>query len=493
MRTLTRLSSVSMAVLWGLMLLLLPITSMPAVRDLLHISVIAMPSIFALGLLLIFWLIPYFLRGGGYPRTALPLLGFVFAVMLSLALSGLQVVPTIKGSGFLRQEISAFITLLVGLAFFLTAYSKISKESELKTALMWIYLGGAIMILWSFAQSAAWMSFGRYPDWMRDLQDMFSLGPLYRQRATGFALEPSWLAHMLNMLYLPVWLASVVSGYSAFRFRLFKKITLEMVLLAGGILVLILTLSRVGWITFFCMIAYLVIGWNVHLVRWLQSRFRIKEENRRGSTVLLSIGLVLLYLGVIVFAAFGMSRVDPRMADLFTPGFWKLNDLNRYANALQFGERVVYWQAGWDVFNRFPVVGVGLGNAGRWFDETIPSYGLNLIEVRQLLYRSTELPNIKNLWIRILAETGFVGFAFFIAWLGSLLKQVIGNRNSRNTLQKFAAIWCIFIVIGIVLEGFSIDSFGMPYFWISSGLILSIDHIQSTEGQGTLVPSREES
>jgi O-antigen ligase len=124
--------------------------------------------------------------------------------------------------------------------------------------------------------------------------------------------------------------------------------------------------------------------------------------------------------------------------------------------------------------------GVGLGNAGRWFPQTIPAYGMNLIEVRQLMYRSGDLPNIKNLWIRILAETGIVGFAFFSAWLISLLKKATIFRLSGETLNKMAGYWGIFIIIGIILEGFSIDSFAMPFFWISAGFVLSSGRIIGT-------------
>jgi O-antigen ligase len=312
---------------------------------------------------------------------------------------------------------------------------------------------------------------------MRDFQDLLSLGPLYRQRAAGFALEPSWLAHMLNMLYLPMWLSAAISGYSVFSFRIFKKISTEMALLALGVLTLILTLSRVGWITFFCMAAFLVIKWNIHLVRWLQKRFAIPENRRIVSTAAITLALVIIYIGVIIAAAYGMSRVDPRMADLFRPQFWQLNNLNRYANALQFGERVVYWQAGWEVFNQHPMLGVGLGNSGRWFAERIPSYGMNLIEVRQLLYRSMDLPNSKNLWVRILAETGIVGFAFYSAWLISVLKRALTLYKSHSAALKMAGYWGIFIFIGIIFEGFSIDSFAMPYFWISAGFVLAASRI----------------
>ncbi|GAP20844.1 hypothetical protein ADM99_06940 [Leptolinea tardivitalis] len=460
--------------LWAALLILLPITSMPSIRDLLHINVISGPSVLILALLMAAWFLPYFCKNGNLPREMLPLIGFVLVSLIATTVAQFLDVPSYKDADMIRTSVTAFITLLVGIGYFVLAYSRVSTSDQLRNTLIWIYLGGLVMIIWSVMQSGMWFINGRYPDWMRDFQDVFSLGPLYRQRAAGFALEPSWLAHMLNMLYLPMWLAASFSGYSVFSWRLFKKISIEMVLLAMGVLTLILTLSRVGWITFFCMVAFLVVHWNILLVQWIQHRFKIPRNRRIISAISITCLLVIIYLSFFILAAYIMSRVDPRMSDLFTQGFWQLNDINRYANALQFGERVVYWQAGWEVFSHYPILGVGLGNAGRWFTETIPAYGMNLIEVRNLLYRSGDLPNIKNLWVRLLAETGLIGFAFYCSWLSSFLIKVKSFRHSTYPHEKMAGYWGIFIIIGIIFEGFSIDSFAMPYFWISAGLVLSI-------------------
>ena len=473
MRGLHRLYNTSVDVIWAILLLVLPVTSMPVVRDLLHINTIASPSVLFLGILIVIWLLPYLIRKGPLPNEVLPLIGFVIVCLLSLALSGFLPLPSLKDAGIIRPSLSAFITLLVGIGYLFLTYSRVSTNDGFRRTMCWIYVGGIIMIVWSMMQSGAWYIFKRYPDWMRDFQDILSLGPLYRQRAAGFALEPSWLAHMLNLLYLPMWLSAAVTGYSIFQFRIFKKITVEMLLLALGAMTLILTLSRVGWITFFCMAALLVIKWNIQLIRWIRGRFSIPAHLTVFFTIGTSIILVLVYLAIAVAAAYGMSRVDPRMSDLFTPQFWQLNNMNRYANALQFGERVVYWQAGWGVFNKFPVFGVGLGNSGRWFVETIPPYGMNLIEVRQLLYRALDLPNSKNLWVRLLAETGIVGFAFYAAWLTSVLKRALILNKSQTQVLKMTGYWGIFIITGIIFEGFSIDSFAMPYFWISAGLVLA--------------------
>jgi len=473
MRLLARVLDSLSFFFWAALLFLLPITSMPSVRDLLHTSVVAGPSVLALAVLLLIGFLPYVIKGGGIPRTSLPLVGFFFACLFSISLSGFIQIPTFKDAGNLRPTLSALFTLLVGMGFLFITYSRVATERDFALTLRWIYAGGVVMILWSLLQSSVWFSAGRYPTWMRDMQDVFSLGPLYRQRATGLALEPSWLAHMLNMLYLPVWLSAVFSGYSAFTFRMFKWITTEMILLAFGGLVLLLTFSRVGWITFACMAAFLIVIGNVRLVRWLQSRFRVSPGKKVILTIGISVFLIILYVGILILAAYSMSRIDPRMENLFSPQFWKLNNMNRYANALQFGERVVYWQAGWEVFNRYPLTGVGLGNAGKWFAETIPAYGMNLIEVRRLLYQTPEIPNIKNLWIRILAETGIIGFSFFAAWIFSLGKKASEFRKTTAPVYKMLGYLGIFVIIGIMLEGFSIDSFALPYFWITAGIVLS--------------------
>lgn len=466
-------------IFWAALLIVLPITSMPLMRDILRSSTVAGPSVFFLGLVLVVGFIPYLLKGGRIPKTILPLIGFLIACLFSISVSQFIVIPTFKETGNLQSTFTAFMTLFVGIGFLLVTYSQVTGKWKFVSTLRWIYAGGLLLILWSLIQSGTWFFSGHYADWMRDFQDLISLGPLYRQRATGFALEPSWLAHMLNLLYLPVWMAAICSGYSISRFRMLKVISVELILLVLGGLVLLLTFSRVGWMTFAAMSALLLILGNIQLVKKIRSR--INDVDAKGkavySTIAISIGLFIIYFILVILAAFLMSRIDPRMEDLFKPQFWALNNLNRYANALQFGERVIYWQAGWEIFNQYPLSGVGLGNAGKWFAETAPPYGINLIEVRRLLFRSLELPNIKNLWIRILSETGIIGFSFFAGWLAALFRRARASFLVNEPVYKMLGYLGFFIIIGIILEGFSIDSFAMPYFWITSGLVLSGEKI----------------
>ncbi|MHC1784036.1 MAG: O-antigen ligase family protein [Anaerolineaceae bacterium] len=451
--------------MWGGLLILLPVTSMPLVRDLVRSSTVAAPSVVLLGLLLAGWLIPYLVKGARLPMQTIPLLAFFCAVVLSFGAGLILPQPPLKNVNPFSHSITSVITLVIGLCFFMLPALMVREEDSLKSTLRWINLGGMLILGWSFFQAAVWFGQGHYWNWMRDIQDLFSLGPLYRGRVTGFALEPSWLAHQLNMLYLPLWLASSVQKFSVYRFRL-AGLTVENLLAAAGGLTLALSFSRIGWLGFFAVLTFVFILANFRLVRWLGKKLR-----GRLLAAIMTFALVLVYLAGVVGAAYIMSKVDPRMEDLFKASFWQQDTALVLANSLQFGERVVYWQAGWEVFNQHPWLGVGPGNAGFYFSQTIPSFGWKLIEVRQLIYRAAEIPNTKNLWIRLLAETGIVGLACFLAFCSSILQtaRFLLRRASRS--EKMMGMMGLFVLIGLVLEGFSIDSFALPYYWISFGLV----------------------
>jgi O-antigen ligase len=212
---------------------------------------------------------------------------------------------------------------------------------------------------------------------------------------------------------------------------------------------------------------------------------------RRLLAVLASAILVCVYLAGILGAAYVMSKVDPRMEDLFKAGFWQQDTALVLANSLQFGERVVYWQAGWEVFEHHPWLGVGPGNAGFHFSETIPSFGWKLVEVRQLMYRAAEIPNTKNLWVRLLSETGILGLACFLAFCVSIFHaaRFLSRRASRS--DRMLGMAGLFVLLALILEGFSIDSFALPYYWILFSLVSTAARAAAGKGNNGAQTSRE--
>ncbi len=467
-----------LAAAWALLLLLLPITSMPLVQKIVRSSTVALPSLLLLAVMLVAWLLPYTLRRRALPKAFLPLAAFFLAALFSWAAAFFLPIPSFKGNRILVEGAQAFITLLIGLSYYLVTSTWVDRPGRLRASLRWINLAGLLVILWSAAQAAAWFSANRYPGWMRDIQDLLSLGPLYRQRVTGFALEPSWLAHQLNMLYLPLWLAATVRRTSAHRVRLLG-LSAENLLLAGGLAMLALSFSRVGLLAFLAAFSFVLLRANLwllrHIQRWLALRIRSAWLGRpAGRALLFAVllgALLVVYAAALIGGLYLFSRSDPRMAEVFNLEFWRDSGFAVYANKLQFGERVVYWQAGWNIFEQHPVLGVGLGNAGFYFRDALAPGAWQLSEVRRLMYQSTGLLNTKNLWTRLLSETGLVGFAFFVSWLYLIAAGARALQPRADALSTTVGYAGIFALLALILEGFSIDSFAMPYWWVMFGLV----------------------
>lgn len=463
---------------WYLFILLLPISSMPLIAKLSGADNVAPLSGIFLVILVIFWLIPYLWKRGTLPFPSKPLLGFVAVALLATVGAFFIDIPMFKGVSITGSMAKGVFTLGIGACFYLVVSTYITNEHKLKTTLQLIGISGLALILWSTAQMAAYHLYGHFPSWMASIQRQLSIGSLIDNRASGFALEPSWLAHQLNMLFLPFWLAAVYRRDSVFRLRVWKFIA-EDFLLVGGMLAMVLTFSRAGWVAFLLTVAFVFFLLNRRLVSWAIRKFTPadnEDEKKRRATqriiaVVSTLLLIVFYASFLAGTAFVFSKVDKRMATLFSFSTQSGDAILRYANSLDFGERVIYWLASWGVFNSHPWLGVGLGNAGYFFPQNITPYGWSLAEVRNLLYRTSGLLNTKSLWFRLLAETGIIGFAFFLAWLYVLVLSGIKLNQHTSRLLKTVGMAGIMVIIGLTIEGFSIDSFAMPYLWVSTGIL----------------------
>jgi O-antigen ligase len=462
----------------GVLFLSLPFTSFPLAARLMGSSMVAPLAVFPLLALLLFWLLPYLLRSGVLPPQVMPLFGFLIAAIISMIAAFFLPFPPYKSASLITSELEAFVTLGIGVCFYLVIATWIKDRNRLGFVLRGINWSGFIILAWSLFQAYSWYSMQSYPDWMWDFQASVSTSLLlYGSRVNGFAYEPSWLSHQLNMLYLPFWLAATVSGFTAHRWR-FWKIHFELILLLGGLAVLVLSISRIGMLTFMVMLAYLFFLMSVRLVRKLPDYLldkklpqRAQVFQRRLITSVAVLIMLVFYTGAAYGIGIGISKYDARMARLFDFTVLRENSFFHYANQLVFAERIVYWQVGWEVFNDYPILGVGLGNAGFFFPEKLSAFSWALTEIRTLMYQWTELPNTKSLWVRLLAETGIIGFALFACWCYVLWLSARFLYSQGDRLLRTVGLAGSFVLVGFLVEGFSVDTFALPYYWISFGLI----------------------
>ena len=491
---------------WAILLLCLPFTSFPALAKLFHGASVAPLSAVFLGILTLIFFIPRFIKTRSIPKQSLPIFIFFFMAAIATALAVFIPYDSFRNASVSQNALEGLLTLVLGIGFYLLTITIIQDETTLHKSLRWIYLGGLIAILTSLIQAVAWQLYGEYPKILWELQSYFSSSALlYRQRVTGVAFEPSWLAHQLNTLYIPLWLGFSVKKISISKKRIFGIFTFENILLILGAIVLFLSFSRIGWLTTLVVVAFVVFG----LADQAMNRLLSKRSEQSGKTVsrckhfltklgmwvglLIVFGLVALALGVL------FSRIDPRMEQLFNIERLRQFGVLGWASKLSFAERLIYWITGFRVFLAHPWFGVGLGGAGFFFPALVPEFGYGLPEVVRYLYTLNILPNIKNLWVRLLAETGILGFAFYVSWVYLHWREAVQlERSGLSDMERALGFTGKLFILALIMEGFSMDTFGLPYYWIALGIVVAARRIsqqaitsQSVETIEELISSTE--
>jgi len=179
-------------------------------------------------------------------------------------------------------------------------------------------------------------------------------------------------------------------------------------------------------------------------------------------------------------SAEALSRVDRRMTRLSQiPDRVKQAQLLfreeagfRMADHLGMAERVVLWHAGLRVFGEYPLTGVGLGNAGFLLKDRLPAYAERLDEVRVTFSLSRpEFPNTKSLWVRLLAETGVLGFSTFLAWLAVLAAGGWMLLKTGSGIGRWIGVAGLLALLAQIPEGLSLDTFSLPQLWVIPGLL----------------------
>ena len=465
-------------ILWQLFLISLPFSSFPLLSRLFGGTSVAPLALVFMAALALVVVVPALLKDKTIPSQVTPLVVFFLLALCTSALAYFRQVPSFRAISLLRNGLEGFFTLLLGIGFYWVTIICVRDEEILLKSLRWINVGAIITLVLSFAQVLDWNIVKGYSEVMWKVQSWISAsGMLYPMRATGTAFEPSWLAHQLNTLFLPLWLGLSVQKKSAYCWRLFRKITVENLLLFAGLLVLFLSFSRIGWLTMVFLAGYLVFRAANQLLNSLldsHDKHQAKKRNRLTHFLykgLLWLAVVLGLLAVLLLLGLLLTRIDPRMERLFDLNRYRQFGLLGWASQLSFAERLIYWISGFRVCLQHPFMGVGLGASGYYFPNLVPEFGFKLPEIVSMLFFRDFIPNAKNLWVRLLAETGVVGLSVFVAWL-YLHWHNAASLERKNTAQLSGAIGLIgkLFLLALLVEAFSMDTFGLPYFWVALGL-----------------------
>ena len=454
--------------LWGAALFTLPITSFryfPFLGDSTYVRPL---SLYPVALLLPLLLVQLMREKTSVPRagTLTPLLGFVLIALMATSIGLLLNPLPLRGQDYFGRVMRAWATLVIGLSFFVAAAWMNRDEEELRFSIKWLLAGFVLDILWSGVQALAFYTPLLKKVTVTHWQRMFSMRELVKtNRVSGMAYEPAWLAGQIATVYLPWLFASLLTRWRVTRFK-----WLEMILLVFAVLLLLATFSRGGLLTAVgaSVLTFLLVGraelragWN-----WFVSGFQ------RGNRWFLRIGLVVLFVGALTGAGLFLSQKG-YITRLFNTRAESLEDFVIENSA---GARAAYTFGAWGAYEESPITGVGLGASGFYIYDHLPDWALTTVPeiARQLSPENRLYPNPKNLYVRLLAETGLIGFFVFIAFLFSVFGDALNALGSKTTFGRYLGITGIFSWIAIALYNITQDSFATPNLWINFGILIGM-------------------
>jgi len=462
-------------IFWALVVLTLPVTSFryfPFLGKETMVRPLAFYPLAVLALILSWRIIRGDLRLRLNP--SLILLGlFLVAALTATAWGWTYGMIPMHGQTFNGRAIRAIITLLGGITFFLAVILMNQDEDDLRFTLRWMYIGLTASIIWSALQMLSYLT--GIPDigTLSKVQLAFSTRRLLdKARVVGFAFEPSWLANQLATVYLPWLTAALFSGY-----RIFKKRWLEPVLLGAALAVMLMTFSRGGIVmslaailwTFLFTQRQRMITW----ARWYVHPLKKENPGKRLTSLALRAGVAGMVLGVLTGTFWVLSTND------YFAKLWQSNkrgSVVEYLVDIYAGPRLGYAIAGWEIYAEHPLTGIGLGASGMQIYDHIPDWTVTLVsEVsEQLTTNSWVYPNPKNLYIRLLAETGLIGFTLYLLFWLSVLGVVIRWLMKTDGLGRFTGSAGLFVWIVLILFNFTQDSFIDPNQWMGVGILLGL-------------------
>lgn len=455
--------------LWGAALLTLPVTSFrwfPFLGDSTFVRPLALYPLAVLLPLMLFlsWRRKIKLNWTG----ALIPLGTLILFIVAVTSFGLVIDPIpLRGQIYSGRAVRALITLLVGLSFFVSAMWMNKNGDDLRFSVRWLFAGLCLDLAWSGLQAVTFYTGLLNKAMVTHWQLVFSMRELVRtNRISGLAYEPAWLAGQLATTFIPFLFAAVLTN-----FRLTRLKWLEPVLLAFSLLVLLATYSRGGLLVTVAAAGLTFIFLGRDVIRtswtWFVSGFRGKILD-----ALFRVGMILAVVGIFAGAFLFLNQKN------FFRRLWEIDatSLSEYMVDINAGARGAYSAGALAAFEEYPWTGVGLGGSGFYIYQNLPDWALTTVpEIAKQLDPGNHLyPNPKNLFVRLLAETGLIGFILYLAFQFYVLGETLNLLRQKESWARFAAVAGVFAWFAVTFYNFTQDSLTTPNIWLISGIMVGV-------------------
>lgn len=456
-------------ILWAAALLTLPVTSFrwfPFLGDSTLVRPLALyPLAMLLPLLLIQWQ-----RGKiklNWASALIPL-GVLILFFFTATSFGVLIDPIpLRGQFYWGRAARALVTVFIGLSFFISAMWMNKDEADLRFTVQWILAGLFLDLAWSGLQAVTFYTYLLKKETVTHWQLAFSMRELVRSnRISGLAYEPAWLAGQFTTIFFPWLYASILTNYRVTRFK-----WLEPALLILSLPVLLATYSRGGLLTSIAAAGLTFIFLGRDLMRSMWNWF-IGGFHARTLDMALRLGMTLALIGVLAGAFIFLSQKD------YISRLWKIDaeSFSEYMVDIKAGARGAYSAGAYAAFEKYPWAGVGLGASGFYIYPNLPDWALTTVPeiAKQLSPENHLYPNPKNLYARLLAETGLIGFVLFFAFQFYVLGDMLSLLRHKESWVRFAVTAGVFAWLAISFYNFTQDSLATPNLWLVSGVLAGL-------------------
>jgi len=461
---------------WAAVLLTLPVTSFRYFPgdDGTYVRPLALYPLTVLALILFIQLAR---RKISFPAAGAltPLLAFLLAAAAAGVLGLLLSPVPVRGQDALGRIARAWATILIGVAFFGASVWINRTEVDLRFTLKWLLAGLVLDMLWSSVQGATFYLHVLPKPLVTHWQRAFSMRELIRtNRVSGLAYEPSWLAGQLATVYLPWLFASVLTGQ-----RLTRHKWLEPGLFVLALVLLLATYSRGGLLTVAVAAALTLLFVGRDQIRaaaiWLFTGYR------GGRRLGLKIGSLIL----MALAAAGALLFLEQKGYIARLWSTQASSVEDFLIANSAGARAAYTWSALAAYGEHPWLGVGPGASGLYMYNHLPDWALTTVPeiARQLSPDSALYPNPKNLYVRLLAETGLIGFFLFLAFQFFVLGDALAALRQGSRLWRFLAVAGIFTWFALVVYNMTQDSLAIPNLWINLGVLAGMSTVIAGSGK----------
>lgn len=146
-------------------------------------------------------------------------------------------------------------------------------------------------------------------------------------------------------------------------------------------------------------------------------------------------------------------------------------------NSVSNKSRLGIQYAMFKVYKEYPVFGTGWGQQAFESRFHYPKWATNRNYEFSLKYQNENIKSFPpgfNMYLRILTETGIVGFFVFILFLYSIVKNTI-ILHKRKEKYKYITITLLISFVGMLVNWLQIDSFGVYGFWLSLAILIILE------------------